>query len=104
MCLAIPMQVLRSEGLSAWCRDRDGSTVAVDTLLTGLVEPGQWLMVFLGAARSVVAADEAARVLAAIGALDAARRGDLEAIDLAFADLIEREPQLPDFLRKDLPA
>lgn len=101
MCLAIPMEVLRADGLQAWCRDRDGSEVVVDTLLTGPVSPGQWLLVFLGAAREIVSAADAAKVAAAIDALDAALVGDMDRINAAFADLIDREPQLPDFLRKD---
>ena len=101
MCLAIPMEVLRVEGLQAWCRDRDGSEVVVDTILTGPVNPGQWLLVFLGAAREIVSAEDAAKVSAAIDALDAALVGDTDRINAAFADLIDREPQLPDFLRKD---
>ena len=101
MCLAIPMEVLRAEGLQAWCRDRDGSEVVVDTILTGPVSPGQWLLVFLGAAREIVSAEDAAKVSAAIDALDAALVGDTDRINAAFADLIDREPQLPDFLRKD---
>jgi hydrogenase expression/formation protein HypC len=101
MCLAIPMEVLRVDGLQAWCRDRDGSEVVVDTILTGPVNPGQWLLVFLGAAREIVSAEDAAKVSAAIDALDAALVGDTDRINAAFADLIDREPQLPDFLRKD---
>jgi hydrogenase expression/formation protein HypC len=95
------MEVLRVEGLQAWCRDRDGSEVVVDTILTGPVSPGQWLLVFLGAAREIVSAEDAAKVSAAIDALDAALVGDTDRINAAFADLIDREPQLPDFLRKD---
>jgi hydrogenase expression/formation protein HypC len=95
------MEVLRVEGLQAWCRDRDGSEVVVDTILTGPVNPGQWLLVFLGAAREIVSAEDAAKVSAAIDALDAALVGDTDRINAAFADLIDREPQLPDFLRKD---
>ena len=103
MCLAIPMEVLRAEEHRAWCRDRDGSEVEVDTLLTGPVQVGQWLLVFLGAARDVVTAEEAATLSAALNGLDAAFTGDQAAIHAAFADLIDREPQLPDFLRKDKP-
>lgn len=103
MCLAIPMEVLRAEEHRAWCRDRDGSEVEVDTLLTGPVQVGQWLLVFLGAARDVVTAEEAATLSAALNGLDAALTGDQAAIHAAFADLIDREPQLPDFLRKDKP-
>lgn len=99
MCLAIPMQVLRPEANGAWCLDRDGSEVWVDTVLTGPVEVGQWLLSFLGAAREIVSAQEAAQVEAALQALEGVLAGDLSAIESAFADLIDREPTLPDFLK-----
>jgi len=101
MCMATPMEVLRADDHRAWCRDRDGSEVVVDTILTGPVAPGQWLLVFLGAAREVVSAEDAAKVSAALDALEAAMTGDTDLINAAFADIIDREPQLPDFLRKD---
>lgn len=101
MCLAIPMEVLRTDEHRAWCRDRDGSEVEVDTLLTGPVSAGQWVLVFLGAAREVVSAEDAATLGNALTGLEAALAGDQAAIHAAFADLIDREPQLPDFLRKD---
>jgi hydrogenase expression/formation protein HypC len=100
MCLAIPMPVLRAEGAVAWCRDRDGGEVQVDTLLSGPLEAGQWVLVFLGAARDVVGAEDAQRILAAIGALEAIQAGDMTSVDAAFADLINRPPTLPDFLRE----
>ena len=103
MCLAVPMKVVRAGENQAWCLDRDGLEVSVDTMLTGPALPGQWLMVFLGASREVVDEAHAAQVLSAVNALEAALGGNNDAIELAFADLINREPQLPDFLRKDLP-
>lgn len=100
MCLAIPMPVLRTDGVCAWCRDRDGHEVQVDTLLSGPLEVGQWVLVFLGAARDVVSAEDARRILAAIDALEAIQAGDMTSVDTAFADLINRPPTLPDFLRE----
>lgn len=101
MCMATPMQVLRLEGTTAWCLDRDGSEKPIDTLLVGDVRPGQWLLTFLGAARELVSAEQAERVADALGALESALAGDASQIDLAFADLINREPELPEFLRKE---
>lgn len=101
MCMATPMQVLRLEGTTAWCLDRDGAEMPIDTLLVGDVQPGQWLLTFLGAARELVSAEQAERVANALGALESALAGDASQIDLAFADLINREPELPEFLRKE---
>ncbi|HEY6897497.1 MAG TPA: HypC/HybG/HupF family hydrogenase formation chaperone [Rhodocyclaceae bacterium] len=99
--MATPMQVLRLEGSTAWCLDRDGSEKPIDTLLVGDVRPGQWLLTFLGAARELVSAEQAERVADALGALESALAGDASQIDLAFADLINREPELPEVLRKE---
>lgn len=101
MCMAIPMQVIRMEGVMAICRGRDGPE-PVDTLLTGPLEAGQWVLCFLGAAREVVDAEHAARVGDALAALQAILSGEGDApglIDSHFADLVQREPQLPEHLR-----
>lgn len=102
MCMAIPMQVLRCAGTQAWCRDLDGQEVAVDCLLTGPLSPGQWVLTFLGAAREVVEADEAAAIASALEALEAMQAGSLvagSAVDAFFPDLAGREPQLPPHLQ-----
>lgn len=98
MCLGIPMQVQACAGLVARCAGRDGQST-VDLLLVGPQPPGTWLLTFLGAAREVIDAERAAMVNGALAALDAVHAGvtDFEAF---FADL-DREPQLPDFLRKE---
>jgi hydrogenase expression/formation protein HypC len=99
MCLGIPVQVLRTEGTTALCRDHRGEVARIDTLLTGAQPPGTWLMTFLGAARAVIDADEAARVGRALEALQAMLAGEGADLDAAFADLVGREPHLPDFLQ-----
>lgn len=101
MCLALPMQVIRMEGTTALCQGHNGIE-RIDTLLTGKLEPGQWILSFLGAAREVIDAERAARVAEALTALEALLHGggNIEAlIQSGFADLVEREPQLPEFLR-----
>ena len=97
MCMAIPMQVLRGENTGAWCLGRQGEAW-VDTLLTGPLEAGQWVLTFLGAAREVVSALRAAQVNAALDALEQLQSGGQPDFDACFADLIEREPQLPAHL------
>ncbi len=97
MCLGIPMQVVEADGNVATCRGRQG-LVRVDATLLAPVEPGEWLMIFLGHARERLPADEAARIDSALDALDAIQRGETD-LDRYFPDLVDREPQLPEHLR-----
>ncbi|HEY3326558.1 MAG TPA: HypC/HybG/HupF family hydrogenase formation chaperone [Novimethylophilus sp.] len=99
MCLGIPMRVVEIEGIFAWCEGRNGRS-RINTMLLGDVAPGQWLLTFLDTAREAIGAERAALIDSALDALDriAAGNGDF---DDCFADLIDREPQLPDFLRKE---
>lgn len=101
MCLAIPLQVIRMEGVMALCRGPKGNEW-VDTLLTGPLQPGQWVLGFLGAAREVIDAGRAAQVAGALSALQSILDGGegIDAvIDHHFPDLVGREPQLPAYLR-----
>lgn len=89
------------EGSTALCQGRNG-VERIDTLLTGDLEPGQWILSFLGAAREVIDAERAAQVAEALTALESLLHGEgsTEAlIQSGFADLVAREPQLPEFLR-----
>lgn len=97
MCLGIPMEVLEADGNVAVCRGRNG-VVKIDATLVAPVASGEWLLTWLGAARSRLDADEAGRIDQALDALEAVERGE---IDLArfFPDLVDREPQLPEHLR-----
>lgn len=100
MCVGIPMQVVSGDAVRALCRGSDGAEAWIDLLLVGAQPPGTWLLCFLGAAREVIDAARAAQIGAALGALDDLINGRSVDVDAAFADLIERGPQLPDFLRK----
>lgn len=100
MCIGTPIQISRCEGDFAIGTDRHGEELRVDTLLTGPVQPGDWLVAFLGSARELVSADMARQMNEALAALEAAMAGDPTALAAAFADL-EREPQLPEFLRRE---
>ena len=64
----------------------------------GEIPEGTWVMVFLGAAREVISEETAHRSADAIEALEMAMRGE-SGFDHLFADLIDREPELPEFLR-----
>lgn len=95
------MQVLSVSDNSAVCRGRNG-VERIDTLRIGALEPGQWVLTSLGSARELIDAERAALVESALTALDAVLSGASNAtdlVDLHFADLVNREPQLPEFLR-----
>ena len=93
------MQVVEPQGtVAAWCIGRQGRCL-VDTLLVGPQEEGTWLLTFAGAAREVLAPEAAAAIDGALDALEAALAGDAAGIDSGFADLVAREPALPEHLR-----
>ncbi len=100
MCLGIPMQVIEVHENSALCAGRNGRQL-INTMLIERVEVGQWLLTFLDAGREVIDAERAALVDAALDGLQAVSAGGEVNLDLFFADLVNREPTLPEFLRKD---
>lgn len=101
MCLGIPMLVVEPGEFRARCTGRGGEAL-IDLALVGPQPAGAWLLTFLDAAREVIAPERAAAIDAALDALDALDAAGSAAIDFGifFADL-NREPQLPDFLRKE---
>lgn len=101
MCLGIPMQVVSCEGSRAYCNDGT-TTQLVDTSLVGEQAEGTWLLVFLGAAREVLSAERALQMRDALAAVAAVMSGSTADLDSLFADLTEREPQLPEHLRNDI--
>lgn len=100
MCLGIPMQVIEVHETAAICEGRNGRQL-INTMLLEKVEVGQWLMTFLDAGREVIDAEQAALVNAALDGLQALSDGSEVNLDVYFADLVNREPTLPEFLRKD---
>jgi hydrogenase expression/formation protein HypC len=98
MCIGVPMQVVGSDDMFAECEGRNGRQ-RLDTMLVGQVPPGTWLLAFQGRALRTMTDAEAAQTLAALEALDAVMRGSETGLDAYFADLIGREPQLPDHLK-----
>ena len=56
MCIGIPMQVIESDELRGRCWAHDGEH-DIDMSLVGALLPGQWIMVFLGAAREIITED-----------------------------------------------
>lgn len=97
MCIGLPMQVVELRGESALCRYR-GDTTLVDMMLVGEQPIGTWLLVFLYAAREVISAQKARQIADALEAMRLAMQGETQ-LDHLFADLVGREPQLPEFLK-----
>lgn len=101
MCVGIPMQILTVDGTNATATD-GRETAQIDLALTGPLAPGTWVLTFLGGAREVIEAKEAALIA---DALDGLRRlmagGELGD---AFADLDARTPELPPHLQAALDA
>ncbi|AZR81065.1 HypC/HybG/HupF family hydrogenase formation chaperone [Thiomicrospira sp. S5] len=100
MCIGVPMEVLSCDGLVAYCRNQEeGREQEVDMSLLGEQPAGTWVLVFLGVAREVIEVDVLDQVLRARKAMSVALEGGN--VDAFFADLIDREPELPDFLKEE---
>jgi hydrogenase expression/formation protein HypC len=91
------MRIVSVEGASALCEGR-GRRERVSLALVGETPPDTWLLVFQGAAVRPMTDEEAAATSAALDALEAALAGRTD-VDAYFADLVDREPQLPAHLR-----
>jgi hydrogenase expression/formation protein HypC len=98
MCIGIPMQVVSVAEDATWCEGR-GQRAKLDLLLVGEQPPGTWVLAFQGSALRPLTADEAARINAALDALEAALAGGSD-FDAFFSDLVEREPELPEHLKR----
>lgn len=91
------MQIVAVEGDYAWCEGM-GERKRIDTLLIGRQAVGAWVLVFLDSARLVLAEEDARRITQAVHAVNLAMQGEVN-VDHLFADLIDQEPQLPEFLQ-----
>ncbi len=96
MCVGVPMRIIEGDEVSALCA-RDDDSRRVSMLLIGAQEPGTQVLVHIDTAIRVLDAQEARLIDDALRGLEAALRG--ESFDALFADLIDREPQLPRHLR-----
>jgi hydrogenase expression/formation protein HypC len=97
MCIGFPMTVIEDLGSEALC-ERHGARERVSMLLVGPQPAGTKVLAHLGAAVRVLDDLEARQIDDALSALEAALRG--ENVDHLFADLVDREPELPEFLRQ----
>ena len=96
MCIGFPMTVLEGDDYVALCEWR-GETQRVSMLLIGAQLVGAKVLVHLGSAVRLLDDLEATQIDDALNAVQEALEG--KNVDHRFADLIDREPQLPDFLR-----
>ncbi len=94
MCMGIPMKV-REVGFGyAVCDDR-GAERIIDTMLVGEVKQDDWLLVFIDAAREVIAEEDALKIRDALKAVQLAMIGD-DNLDHLFADLTNPTPAQSD--------
>lgn len=98
MCIGIPMRVIDSGSSRAGCEGR-GERIELDMLLVGPQPSGTWVLAFNGVARRVLSQQEAVQISDALDALEAVSAGVTD-IDRFFVDLIDREPELPEHLRR----
>ena len=96
MCLGLPMRITATDGMTAVVEGR-GERRTVSLLLVGEQPVGTPLLVHTGNAIRVLDEQELPLLEQALDGLDAAIAG--QPIDAFFADLINREPQLPEHLR-----
>lgn len=103
MCMGIPMQVMEMRGTHALC-EANGQTELIDMILVGDQVQGTWILNFLGAAREILDPESAKQIRQALAALQAIHQiSDPQVqLDELFADLIGREPPLPEHLRAQL--
>ncbi len=97
MCIGVPMQVVAAGTGRAQCEGR-GQRELLDLMLVGEQPVGTWVLAFRGAAMRVMSADEARATNGALDALEAVLAGESD-ISAHFADLVDREPTLPDHLK-----
>jgi hydrogenase expression/formation protein HypC len=95
MCLGIPMRVTACDGFTATC-ERRGEIRAVSCLLTGALDPGALVLVHIDTAVRLLGEEEARLIDDALDGLAAAMDG--RPFEHLFADLIDREPVLPEGL------
>ena len=101
MCIGIPMQVVASLGGDVECEGR-GRRERINFMLLGPQPVGAWVLAFQGSALRTMTAEEAMQTDRALDALAAAEAGAGN-LDDYFADLTNREPELPAHLKGDKP-
>jgi hydrogenase assembly chaperone HypC/HupF len=103
--MGIPMKVISLSPGYALCERGDDPTaapVSIDMKLVGEHPVGTWVLTFLDSAREVLSEEKANDITNALKAVSQTLYGDGD-IDHLFADLVNREPQLPDHLKPSAP-
>jgi len=77
VCVGIPVQVVEAGEFFARCRGRNGEE-QVNMMLIGSQPPGTWVLNFLGSAREILSAEEAANIDRALDGLSAIMGGAAE--------------------------
>lgn len=104
MCIALPEKILSTRETEAgvWARtERAGFVHETDLSLLEPVRPGDYVLVFRGAALRRVEKEEAERIEAALRAVSAAADGveDTSMIEAGFSDLGNPDDRLPPHLK-----
>ena len=103
MCMGIPMKIISTSPGYALCQRGDDMTappVNIDMKLVGEQPVGSWVLTFLDSAREVLTEAKAQEITNALVAVNQALHGGTAAdFDHLFADLVNREPELPDHLK-----
>jgi hydrogenase expression/formation protein HypC len=89
MCIGVPVQVVAPGDFVQLCRGRNGEE-QVNMMLTGPQPEGAWVLSFLGSAREVISAEDAANIDRALDGLQAIMQGEQDIdIDSYFPGLGE---------------
>jgi hydrogenase expression/formation protein HypC len=92
------MRVVAGNDCVAQC-ERHGAITSISLMLVGAQPPGTHVLTHLGSAIRVLDADEARAIDDALAGLAEAVEG--REFESLFADLLNREPELPAHLRAD---
>ncbi len=82
MCIGVPVEVIEAGEFFSRCRGRNGEE-QVNMVLIGVQPVGTWVLNFLGSAREVITAEDAAQIDRALDGLSEIMRGASE-IDLEY--------------------
>jgi hydrogenase expression/formation protein HypC len=91
------MRVESVDGAMAVC-ERRGMRERISLALVDDAPAGAWILAYQGTAVRTMTPEEAAETTAALDALAAVMAGEGD-VDAYFADLVDREPQLPQHLQ-----
>ncbi|WP_456728321.1 HypC/HybG/HupF family hydrogenase formation chaperone [Bradyrhizobium sp. USDA 3364] len=96
MCLGLPMMIVETDDITALCEYRNEQR-RVSVMLLYCAPVGARVLVHIDTAVRLLNEDEARLISEALDGLDASRNG--QDCGPFFADLVGREPQLPEHLR-----